>query len=260
MKPKAKRYMVANGGGLALEVMTSGTKIWRYRYSLHGKQQPLVTIGEYPSISLQNARDGARKYGETVSSGVSPVADAKKDRGSVQSHDSVRGFADLWFEAEIADKSKSYSTVTRRALVKDVYPTIGNKPLADVNAGDVLAICDKIEERGAPQMALFTRNVIKRMYEYAIARQVATINPAQQLVARFIATPQSRTRVLSPDEIGIVMRAVYASDYASQPIVCRTISARKQAAFRFTCSVQLEEQWRFVHELQKDNEAAWVEK
>lgn len=212
MKRKAKRYMVADGSGLALEVMTSGTKIWRYRYSLHGKQQPLVTIGEYPSISLQDARDRARKYGETVSSGVSPVAEAKKDRGAVQSHDSVRGFADLWFEAEIADKSKSYSTVTRRALVKDVYPAIGNKPLADVNAGDVLAICDKIKRRGAPQMALFTRNVIKRMYEYAIARQVATINPAQQLVARFIATPQSRTRVLSPDEIGRVMRAVYASD------------------------------------------------
>lgn len=212
MKPKAKRYLIADGGGLALEVMTSGAKIWRYRYSLHGKQQPLVTIGEYPSISLQDARDRARKYGETVSSGVSPIADAKKDRGAVQSNDSVRGFGDLWFATEIAEKSKSYSTVTRRALDKDIYPAIGNKPLAEVNAGDVLAICDKIKGRGAPQMALLTRNVVKRMYEYAIARQVVTINPAQQLVARFIATPQSRTRVLSPDEIGRVMRTVYASD------------------------------------------------
>jgi integrase len=88
----------------------------------------------------------------------------------VKSHDSVRDFGALWFEAEIAEKSKSYSTVTRRALDKHVYPAIGNKPLADVNAGDVLAICDKIKERGAPQMALLTRNVIKRMYEYAIAR------------------------------------------------------------------------------------------
>lgn len=212
MKPKAKRYLIADGGGLALEVMTSGAKIWRYRHSLQGKQQPLLTIGEYPSISLQDARDRARKYGETVSSGVSPIAAAKKDRGVVQPHDSVRAFGDLWFAAEIAEKSKSYSTVTRRALDKDVYPAIGNKPLADVNAGDVLAICDKIKGRGAPQMALLTRNVIKRMYEYAIARQVVTINPAQQLVARFIATPQSRTRVLSPDEIGRVMRTVYASD------------------------------------------------
>jgi integrase len=212
MKPKAKRYLVADGGGLVLEVMASGTKIWRYRFSLHGKQQPLVTIGEYPSVTLLDARDRARKYGETVSSGVSPVADAKKDRGAVKVLDSVRAFGDLWFVAEIAEKSKSYSTVTRRALEKDIYPAIGNKPLADVSAGDVLAICDKIKGRGAPQMALFTRNVVKRMYEYAISRQAAAINPAQQLVARFIATPQSRTRVLSLDEIGSVMRTVYASD------------------------------------------------
>ena len=76
----------------------------------------------------------------------------------------------------------------------------------------MLAICDRVKARGAPQAALFTRNVLKRMYEYAISRQVATTNPAQQLVARFIATPQSRTRVLTPDEIGTVLRAVYASD------------------------------------------------
>ncbi len=76
----------------------------------------------------------------------------------------------------------------------------------------MLAICDRIKGRGAPQAALVARNVTKRMFEYAISRQAATANPAQQLVARFIATPQSRTRVLSHDEIGAVLRNVYASD------------------------------------------------
>lgn len=211
MKPMVKRYLVADGGGLVLEVMTSGAKIWRYRYSLHGKQQPLVTIGDYPAISLQDARDRTRKYSETVAAGVSPVADARKDRGAAKVLDTARAFGDHWFDAEIAGKSSSYRTVTRRALDKDIYPAIGNKSLTDVTAGDVLAICDKIKGRGAPQMALFTRNVVKRMYEYAIAHQVAAINPAQQLVARFIATPHSRTRVLAPEEIGSVLRAVYAS-------------------------------------------------
>lgn len=212
MKPKAKRYLVADGGGLVLEVMTSGAKIWRYRYSLNGKQQPLVTIGDYPAISLLDARDRARKYAESVSEGISPIAEARKDRGATRVLDSVRAFADEWFESEIAGKSASYRTVTRRALDKDILPAIGNMALADVNAGHVLAICDKVKGRGAPQMALFTRNVVKRMYEYAISRQAVAINPAQQLVARFIATQQSRTRVLAPDEIGRLLRAVYASN------------------------------------------------
>jgi len=212
LKAKTKRYMVADGGGLVLEVMTSGTKIWRYRFSLHGKQQPLVTIGNYPAIGLQDARERARRYAEIVASGVSPVADAKKDRGALKTLDSVRAFADYWHQSEIANKSESYSKITRRVLDKDIYPSIGNKALADVNAGDVLAICDRIKGRGAPQAALVARNVVKRMYEFAISRQAVTTNPAQQLVARFIATPQSRTRVLTPDEIGKVLRAVYASD------------------------------------------------
>ncbi|WP_373989456.1 tyrosine-type recombinase/integrase [Duganella sp. BuS-21] len=212
LKPKDKRYLVADGGGLVLEVMASGARIWRYRYSLHGKQQPMVTIGEYPSVTLQDARGRADRYRETVAAGVSPIADAKKDRGASLALDTVRAFGDHWYQTEIEPKSKSYSTVTRRALDKDIYPAIGNKPMVDVNAGDVLAICDKVKGRGAPQSALFTRNVLKRMYQYAIARQLAAINPAQQLVARYIATPQSRTRVLAPDEIGRLLRSVYASN------------------------------------------------
>lgn len=49
LKPKANRYTVSDGGGLVLEVMASGSKIWRYRNSLHGKPQPVVTI-EDPSV------------------------------------------------------------------------------------------------------------------------------------------------------------------------------------------------------------------
>ncbi|MFD1558687.1 tyrosine-type recombinase/integrase [Paraburkholderia silviterrae] len=211
LKPKPSRYSVSDGGGLILEVMASGSKIWRYRYSLHGKQQPMVTIGEYPSTSLLAARERARRYAEIVAGGISPVADAKKDRGAVKNLDTVKEFGAYWIEQQMADKSAEYQRTTKRALEKDVYPALGNKPLAEVTPGDVLAICDRIKKRGAPKMALHTRNVIKRMFEYAIARQLVLTNPASAIVARFVATQESRDRVLSPEEIGRVLRAVYAS-------------------------------------------------
>lgn len=211
LRPKAARYPVSDGAGLILEIMPSGSKFWRYRYSLHGKRQSPVTIGEYPAVSLAAARERARRYTEIVSSGVSPVADARKDRGATKRLDTVRDFAGYWIEQQIADKSTEYQRTTKRALEKDVYPAIGNKAVAEVTPGDVLAICDRIKKRGAPKMALHTRNVVKRLFEYAIARQLATVNPAQAVVARFVATQESRDRVLSPDEIGHVLRAVYAS-------------------------------------------------
>ena len=212
LKPKPARYLVSDGAGLVLEVMTSGSKVWRFRYTLHSKRQPLVTIGDYPAVSLLDARAKARRYTEIVASGVSPVADAKKDRGAVKRFDTLKEFAEDWYTNHVAPKSPEYGRTVKRALEKDVYPALGNKPLSDVTPGDVLAVCDRIKARGAPKMALSTRNVIKRLFEYAIARQLALTNPAQAVVARFIATQDSRERVLSPEEIGTLLRAVYASD------------------------------------------------
>ena len=116
LKPKEQRYTIADGGGLVLEVMTSGTKVWRYRYSLHSKQQPLLTIGDYPAMGLQEARERARRYAEIVASGISPIADARKDRGASKTLNSVESFAEYWFQAEIAHKVSIYSTPGRRDL------------------------------------------------------------------------------------------------------------------------------------------------
>lgn len=124
----------------------------------------------------------------------------------------MKAFGDEWYASQIAEKSSNYARAVKRVFEKDIYPSIGNKSLPEVNAGDVLVICDRIKGRGAPQAALQTRNVFKRMYDYAIARQHAMTNPAQAVVARFVATQESRKRVLTPDEIGTVLRALYASD------------------------------------------------
>ncbi|MEI7294028.1 tyrosine-type recombinase/integrase [Paraburkholderia tropica] len=212
IKPRATRFSVADGNGLVLEILPTGKKVWRYRYSLHGTRQPLVTIGDYENVPLKAARAKARKYSEIVAGGVSPVSVARQDRGADKRVDTLREGAALYIEAELADKSEQYRRTTRRTLEKDVLPAIGNKPIAAVTPGDVLAICDRIKARGAPKMALHTRNVIKRLYEYLCARQLATTNPAQVIPARFIATADSRTRVLAPAEIGATLRAIYASD------------------------------------------------
>jgi len=125
--------------------------VWRYRYSLHGKQQPLVTIGDYPAVSLTAARGRSRKYSEIVASGVSPVAQSKKDRGADAAPTTLRESSAQWFEATIADKSEEYRRGVRRALDKDILPVIGSKALTEVTPGEVLELCDKIKARGAPK-------------------------------------------------------------------------------------------------------------
>jgi hypothetical protein len=210
LKPRAERYRVSDYGGLLLEVMPSGSKIWRYRYQLHGVRQPALTIGPYPQISLAKARARREEWAALVANGESPKRAVEVAKAAIE--ETVAAFGAQWLEEQIEGKSKSYVTTLRRLMTKDVFPVLGKMSLTQVKPGDIMALCDRIKARGAPKMALLTRNAIRRMYNFAIARQVADTNPAQALVARFIATEQSRTRVLEPAEIGLVLRTIDGSD------------------------------------------------
>jgi integrase len=211
IEPRTTRFSIADGNGLVLEVMPTGSKIWRFRYTLDGKRQPLTTIGDYRRISLRVARERAQKYAEMVASGVSPAATARRDRGAEKRVDLVRDAAELYMNTAMVNKSDEYQRTTLRAFEKDILRAIGGKPIAAVTSDDIVAICERIKQRGSPKMALHTRNVIKRLYEFLIARQLATSNPATVVPARFIATQDSRTRVLSADEIGTTLRAIDVS-------------------------------------------------
>lgn len=210
LKPKAGRYTVADIGGLVLEVMVSGSKVWRYRYTLHGKRQPLLTIGKYPDISLREARAKRDEWARLVALGQSPKRFV--EAGKAEQLNTVAAFAQAWLGDQLDGKSEQYQTTLKRVMEKDILPWLGGMPLTEVTPADVLGMCDRIKARGSPQMALLSRNVLKRMFDYAIARQMVATNPAAAIAARFIATQGSRERVLSPQEIGDVMRAVYASD------------------------------------------------
>ncbi|SDZ17633.1 protein of unknown function [Lysobacter sp. yr284] len=55
LKPRASVYRMADCTGLAIEVRPTGSKQWRCRYRFAGKAN-MAALGEYPSMSLQQAR------------------------------------------------------------------------------------------------------------------------------------------------------------------------------------------------------------
>ena len=71
LKSKNKIYRVADSHGLVLEVKPSGTKYWRYRYRFETKAN-MIGMGEYPIISLAQARQNRDKYKVLLYQGVNP--------------------------------------------------------------------------------------------------------------------------------------------------------------------------------------------
>ncbi|MFZ3041108.1 MAG: tyrosine-type recombinase/integrase [Thiobacillus sp.] len=242
LKPAEKVFSESDGGGLYIEVMPTGKKRWGLKYRTLAAKQETMRLGDYPAYSLAEARTWrddckalagrglspmALKRGDPIPEDAAPAAKdlaqffirnwclkaVEKTRAKEEAQkasETVEAFARRWY-AEIAEPANSNPRNVKRVLDKDVIPAIGTKQIADVTVTDILAITDKIKNRGADQMALQTRNVLKRLFAYAIAREKTTFNPAAAIEAKFIASAKSRDVALSPDEIGRLLRAIYQS-------------------------------------------------
>lgn len=209
LKPRDKAYSQSDGGGLFIEVMPGGRKTWRMRYRFAGRQEK-VTFGEYPATGLGKARLLREEAKAMLARGESPMKAKRAEKGAKKDSDVIEVFAAEWMR-EIVDKTNKNPRTILRVLNKDVIPAIGNKRLSEVDINDVLQITDRIKARGSDQVALLTRNVLKRMFAYGIARQKTTFNPAAAIEARFIAQAKSRDVALEPDEVGKILRAFYTS-------------------------------------------------
>lgn len=241
LKPRKKAFSEADGGGLSIEVLPSGKKRWGLRYRLADKQET-ARLGEYPAYSLAEARRWRDDCKALAGRGMSPMALRRGDpipddaaaavkemaqafirewclktrekarikEEAAREADTVEAFARCWY-AEVVEPGNSQPRNIKRVLEKDVIPAIGKKQLSDVTVTDVLAITDRVKNRGADQMALQTRNVLKRLFAYAIAREKTQFNPAAAIEAKFIAQAKSRDVALSPDEVGKLLRVIYQS-------------------------------------------------
>jgi integrase len=242
LKTRAVTYQEMDGGGLYIEVSPKGHKSWQLKYRFAGKQ-PKIVLGAYPAYSLAEARawrddckallargisPRAVKAGEPIPDDAEPVTreiaqafvrrwymktveKAKMEEANAKADATVQAFAWRWYR-EVVEPNNSEPRNIERVLKKDVLPAIGPKQLTDVTVDDVLGITDAIKARGSDQMALQTRNVLKRLFAYAIGRGLATFNPAAAVEGKYIATARSRDVALTPDEIGRLLRAIYRSN------------------------------------------------
>ncbi|MBT3522738.1 MAG: integrase arm-type DNA-binding domain-containing protein, partial [Gammaproteobacteria bacterium] len=151
-KPKAKPYKLADGGGLYLHMKTAG-KYWRYKYRFAGKEK-LLALGTYPDISLADARKLHQAARENLADGIDPSSH-KKTKKSADQSSSANSFEAVALEWSKTRSKKADSTEKRqRALLeKDLFPFIGSRPIADIDAPELLKTLRKIENRGAIETA-----------------------------------------------------------------------------------------------------------
>lgn len=242
LKPTDKAVAVSDGGGLYIEVLPSSKKRWGLKYRIGGKQET-VRLGDYPDFGLAEARQWRAESKALVSRGLSPMAlkrgDAVPTSTPLTAKELVESYNIKWFSASLAKQKIQLQSSQDRTLVrncingwfvdivvstnknprniqrcisKDIVPKIGDKDIKDVTIQDIVDIIDSIKARGADQMALQTRNVLKRFYSYLIARGLVIFNPPAAMEAKYIAVARSRDVALTKAEIGKLLRSIYKSN------------------------------------------------
>ena len=117
---------------------------------------------------------------------------------------------------EIVIRDRKDPRNIRRYLNNEILPALGSKQRREVTAADVQALVFRKRDNGPESAAAEMRNLIKRVFDYAIVCGAAQVNPAMALPTRFITKVRTRTRALLAHETRICLQTVYRSNIRRQ--------------------------------------------
>jgi integrase len=214
LKPRKTRYIVTDGRGLCLEVLPTGRLSWLFRYRLEGKAEKVV-IARYPDLSLKAARNERDSLAGLVSRGLSPAREKQLAKLAAASNSTMGEFAERYYR-EVVLRNRKDPRNLRRYLDNEILPAFGKKVLSEVTAADVQSLVFRKRDSGQETAAAQMRNLIKRIFDYALVCGTAQTNPALALPLRFITKARARTRALSASEIRTYLYTLYSSNIRRQ--------------------------------------------
>lgn len=213
-KPGDKDVYLRDGDGLELRVFPSGRRAWQFRYRV-GDKRRVLSMGSLELLTLKQARDKALDARRLLEQGIDPVDHAREKTEEVQATreaarialESKRSFEKTvgeWAELALSRRKDGGKELLRR-FDKDVMPYIGEKELGQIRRADLLAILDRITQRGANVLANHVFGDLRQFFNWCDARELIDKHPLRGLKKTDIGGSQTeRDRVLSAEEIKLL--------------------------------------------------------
>ena len=218
--PDKKRARFTDASGLYLEVSPAGSKRWFWKIYSNGKEGRMA-MGSYPTVSLTAARKLRDSAKLQKAEGTDPVQARKLNKliASRSTGDTFKAIALEWFSKQAPQWSESHAGRMLRQLERDLFPWIGERPIEQIHAMELLAALQKVEERGALETADRALMLARQVWEYWLPTAgVEQRNITEGLKARL--TPyrsKSFAAIVEPKRFGELMRAIQT--YKGGPIV-----------------------------------------
>jgi integrase len=231
-RPSEKFYKLTDSHGLYLEIRPTGSKLWRYRYRIAGKEN-LFALGEYPVkpiptnesdtdkatrlqqgiFTLSEAREERLKARALVKQGIHPARERKFAvlRRHIENAQSFESVAQSWIKEHGKEWSERYRYNIEQGFAKNVYPYLGTMSIGDIKPVHILDVLDRIKMR-SPTTAKVTRMWLGGVFRFAILRLLIEDDPTYPLKGLIKLPKVKHHRPLEAKHIGAFLKRIDAVD------------------------------------------------
>ena len=202
-KPKDKAYKLSDGGGMYLEIAPNGSKYWRLKYRILNKEKRLA-LGVYPEISLQEAREQRDEAKKLIRNGIDPVEDKRQKKAAAieNAENTFKAVALEWHAQNVERWSKNYGYKVMKGLELNVFPYIGNRPIAEITPPELLnSVLRNIEKRGSLDIAGRTKQICGQVFRYGIQTGKCEWNAADNLQGAIKTKKTEHFRTIDSKEL-----------------------------------------------------------
>ena len=213
LKPGKKPVRYPLGDGLHITVDPKGNKRWSLRYRYAGRES-MLGLGSYPAVTLKDARRKALEARSMLLAGKNPSEERRAARFALR-HSAANTFGSA-AEAWVAHNTPRWRPATlekvRQYLDKDLLPPLSKRPLDNITPPELAAVIERIEKRKALNVAKKSRQWIKKVFQFAIAKGMTANNPAEHLseVAEHQPESENHAHVTDKGELSKLVKAIHA--------------------------------------------------
>ena len=170
-------YRKTDAKGLYLEIRPNGAKRWFFKYRVLGSEKRL-TLGDWPEVSLAEARDLRDQARREVKEGGDPLHDRKKKKimARLSADNSFQSVAEDFIAVKFVGNQRAAATIEKaRWYLSHLTKPIGGRPVAEIEPSELLAVLKKLERAGKRETAVRTRAFASRVFRHGVAMALWTL-------------------------------------------------------------------------------------
>ncbi len=193
--------------------MPTGKRVWRLKYRFYGKEK-LLTLGTYPGVTLIQAREKRDIAKQTLETGVDPGQQKKDEKVLAQfkQAQTVQLVAMEWYNRNLPTWSASYAKNVLSRLQQNIFPFIGQQPVASLTVQQLLTCLQKVEDRNRNDLAHRVLQMMGQIMRYAVITQRADRDMTADMKGALKKYIKGHFASIEVDELPKLLKAMEVND------------------------------------------------